>query len=386
MCSVTTVPFVDLKAQLDTIRDDVKRALNNALESMDLMLGPNVTAFESELAALCSVDHAIGVGSGTDALYLALRACDVGPGDEVITVSASFFATAEAILMTGARPVFVDVDPVTYTLDPSQIRAAITPLTRAIVPVHLYGQMADMPAIMDIARQHNLRVVEDACQAHGAEDRGGRAGSLGDVAAFSFYMSKNLGAYGEAGAVTTNDEQIADRVRLLRNHGSRRKYEHLDVGINSRLDELQAAVLRVKLRHLEDWNARRRLHAQRYTALLDGLDVVAPVTRPGAEHVFHLYVIQVPALIRNDLQQALAGRGVATGVHYPIPIHQQPAMRATPGRHASLSVTEALAPRILSLPMYPELEPAQIEYVVDCIRETHPRLARTGMALSAVQA
>jgi dTDP-4-amino-4,6-dideoxygalactose transaminase len=360
------------------LRDEINAAVRDAFDSMELVLGPNVRAFESELAAYCGAQHAIGVGSGTDALYLALRACDIGRGDEVITASNSFIATAAAIVFAGATPVFVDVDPGTQTIDPARIRAAITLKTKAIVPVHLFGQVADMPAILEIAQEHGLRVIEDACQAHGATCEGRPAGSIGDVAAFSFYMSKNLGAYGEAGAVTTNSNEIAERVRRLRDHGSVRKYEHLELGMNSRLDEVQAAVLRVKLRHLTEWNARRRQHAERYTAALDGLDIVLPTTRPGSEHVFHLYVIQAPPGSRDTLQRTLAARGVATGIHYPVPIHQQPAMQRTIYGATDLPITEALAPLILSLPMYPELEDAQIQYVADCIREALPRPVRVG--------
>jgi len=366
------IPFVDLKAQYAALREEIGVALDDALDSMELILGPNVRAFESELAAFCGVRHAIGVGSGTDALYLALRACDVGRGDEVITGSNSFIATAAAIVLAGAVPVFVDVDPDTQTLDPDRIRAAITLKTRAIVPVHLFGQMADMPAILDIAREHDLRVIEDACQAH--------------AAAFSFYVSKNLGAYGEAGAITTGSDQIAERVRRLRDHGSVRKYEHLALGMNSRLDELQAAVLRVKMRHLAEWNVRRRQHAAKYAAALDGLDVMLPTTARGNEHVFHLYVIQAPPGQRDELQRALAARGVATGIHYPIPIHQQPAMQRTIYGGSDLPVTEALAPRILSLPMYPELQDAQVQYVADCIRDALPRPASIGSVVAAGRA
>jgi dTDP-4-amino-4,6-dideoxygalactose transaminase len=363
------VPLVDLKAQFRSIQEDVLAALAEALDGMDLFLGPNVRAFEAEFAAYCRAQHAIGVGSGTDALYLALKACGVGPGDEVITVPYTFFATAEAIRMLGAVPVFVDVDPETYTLDPAKLPAAITRRTRAIVPVHLYGQMADMEAICAIARRHGLVVVEDACQAHGAWDRGQRAGSVGDAAAFSFYMSKNLGAYGEAGAVTTNSRAIAEAVRILRDHGSGRKYEHQELGVNSRLDELQAAILRVKLRQLDEWNAKRRAHAATYGQLLAGLPIGLPVTRPGATHVYHLYVIRLRD--RDRVRHALADRGVSTGVHYPIPIHRQAAFEGGTGFIAGdLSVAEGLCEGVLSLPMYPELEPEQITSVATCLRES----------------
>jgi dTDP-4-amino-4,6-dideoxygalactose transaminase len=374
------IPFVDLKSQYAALRDEITAAISGALESMDLILGPNVEAFESELAAFCGVEHAIGVGSGTDALYLALRACDIGRGDEVITVSNSFVATASAILMTGATPVFVDADPRTYTIDPARIRAAVTTKTRAIVPVHLYGRLADMSAVLAIAREHGLRIIEDACQAHGAEDDLGRAGGIGDVAAFSFYMSKNLGAYGEAGAVTTRDPRIAERVRRLRNHGSVRRYEHLEVGANARLDELQAAVLRVKLRHLETWNHRRRQHAARYDEALVELDVVPPAPAGKADHVYHLYVIQVPAASRDQIQKALGARNIASGIHYPIPIHQQPAMQRTVYGCGDMTVTEALAPRILSLPIYPELDGERIRYVADAVRDALPRPVQVQVA------
>ncbi|MDP9380527.1 MAG: DegT/DnrJ/EryC1/StrS family aminotransferase [Chloroflexota bacterium] len=360
------VPFVDLKAQYRTIRGEVQRAIDESLESMDLLLGPNVRGFEVEFAAYCGAQHAIGVANGTDALYLALRACGIGQGDEVITVSHSFIATAEAIVQLGAIPVYVDVDPETYTLDPSKLQAAIGPRARAIIPVHLYGQMADMDAIMPIARQHGLVVIEDACQAHGAQIHGRRAGSIGDAAAFSFYMGKNLGAYGDAGAVTTNSKAIAECVRVLRDHGSSRKYHHEEMGINSRLDELQAAVLRIKLRRLDEWNGQRQAHAEVYARLLEDVDVRLPVTRPGLTHVFHLYVVQTEN--RDEVRRALGDLGVASGVHYPIPIHRQTASQGVGRVAGSLRVTEMLSKRILSLPMYSELEQVQLSYVADHLR------------------
>jgi dTDP-4-amino-4,6-dideoxygalactose transaminase len=361
------VPFVDLKAQYQLIKEEVRPALDDVLQSMDLMLGPHVRAFEAEFATYCRSRYAVGVGSGTDALHLALRACGVAPGDEVITVSHSFFATTEAIMLLGAVPVYVDVDPNTYTMDPALIEAAISPRTRAILPVHLYGQMADMDAIMAIARRHGLAVIEDACQAHGAEDKGQRAGSIGDAAAFSFYMSKNLGAYGDGGAVTTNSRAVADAVRLLRDHGSAKKYEHQEMGLNSRLDEMQAAILRVKLRHLERWNQARVAHAQAYAQALEEAFVEVPTVRAGASHVFHLYVVQADG--RDRLREVLADRGVATGVHYPLPIHMQQASAGCGRISGNLRVTETLAQRIVSLPMYAELTTEQIHYVATCIRE-----------------
>jgi dTDP-4-amino-4,6-dideoxygalactose transaminase len=360
-----SVPFVDLRAQYRAIQKETIAGLLDTLDSMDLLLGPNVRAFEAEFAAYCQAKYAVGVGNGTDALYLALRACGVRAGDEVITVSHTFFATAEAIVQLGAVPVFVDVDPNTLTMDPERLPAAISPRTRAIVPVHLYGQMADMDAIMGIARPRGLVVVEDACQAHGAEDHGRRAGSMGDAAAFSFYMSKNLGAYGDGGAVTTSSRAIADEIRVLRDHGSSRKYEHDEFGVNSRLDEIQAVVLRTKLRYLDSWNESRRANAETYRQLLAGLAVQPPIERPETRHVFHLFVVQSDD--RDWIKSSLQDRGVSTGVHYPIPVHRQPACRGVGRIAGSLEVTESLSSRILSLPMYAELEPQQLVYVAGCL-------------------
>ena len=361
------VPFVDLKAQYAPIRDELLAAISSVLDSMDLVLGANVRAFEEEFARYCNAKHAVGLNSGTDALALALRACGIGPGDEVITASNSFIATAEAIVSLGAVPIFVDVDPDTYTLDPVWLEPAINRRTRAIVPVHLYGQMADMPAIMQIARKHDLKVIEDACQAHGAEDRGKRAGSVGDAAAFSFYASKNLGAYGDAGAVTTNSAVLADRIRVLRDHGSSRKYEHEEMGVNSRLDEIHAAMLRVKLRLLDQWNDQRIANARAYAELLADMNVTRPVTRAGAKHVFHLYVVRTEN--RDGVRAALTERGISTGIHYPTPIHLQPASRGVGRVEGDLRVTERQASQILSLPMYAELTLEQIEYVAAGLRE-----------------
>jgi dTDP-4-amino-4,6-dideoxygalactose transaminase len=365
---MTDIPLVDLRAQFFALRTELEPSIRNVLESMDLMLGPESRAFEQEFADYCRTSSAVGVGSGTDALYLALRAHGVGPGDEVITVANTFFATAEAIVQIGAVPVFVDVDPEFYTMDPTRLEAAITPRTRAVIPVHLYGQMADMDAIVAIARRHDLVVIEDACQAHGAEVHGRRAGSIGDSAAFSFYMSKNLGAYGEAGALTSNSGSIIQTVRRLRNHGGEEKYRHSEVGVNSRLDEVQAAILRVKLAHLDRWNTWRSAHASLYGSLLRDTDVVIPAVRPDTRHVFHLYVVQVPAGSRDQIRESLDSDGVATGVHYPIPLHLQPALNGVARVTGTLTVTEALASRIVSLPMYPELEAGQIERVVASLK------------------
>jgi dTDP-4-amino-4,6-dideoxygalactose transaminase len=359
------VPFVDLKAQHRAIRDEVQAAFDEVMSRMDFVLGTNLRAFEAEYAAYCQSKYAIGVANGTDALFLALRACGVGPGDEVITVSHSFIATVEAIIMLGATPVYVDIDPETYTLDPVKLPEALSSRTRAIVPVHLYGQMADMDPIMTFARQHGLAVIEDACQAHGADDRGRRAGSLGDAAAFSFYPSKNLGAYGDGGAVTTNSRAVAEHVRLLRDHGSAKKYEHQEFGWNSRLDEMQAAFLRTKLSLLDFWNEQRRQHANRYDELLADLSIRTPKVREGTRHVYHLYVVEADG--RDFGREMLNDLGIATGIHYPTPIHLQQAAQGVGRIAGSLRVTERMARRVLSLPMYAELEEAQLSYVASSL-------------------
>lgn len=361
------VPFADLKAQYRAIQRDVLTTILETLDGMELTLGPTVRAFETELAAFCRARHAIGVGSGTDALYLALRACGIRRGDEVITVALSSIATAAAIVHLGAVPVFVDVDAATYTLDPSLLEAAIGERTRAIVPVHLYGQLADMDAIVRVAQRHGLVVVEDASHAPGAEDRGRRAGSIGDAAAFSLGVSANLGAYGDAGAVTTNSRAISEEIRLLRDHGAAGEHEHKEMAVNSRLDEVQAAILRVKLQSLEAWTERRRLHAASYARLLSQPNVQLPRSRPRTDHAYHLYVVQVNG--RDRVRQALVDRGVAAHVHYPVPIHRQPAAAGVSRISGDLRVTDAVAARVLSLPIYPELEPQQLAYVASCLEE-----------------
>lgn len=360
------IPLVDLKAQYRPLKAEIERAWAEVLDSMHLFLGPNLRAFEHEFAEYCGVNHAIGVSDGTAALHLALRACDIGPGDEVITVANTFIATLEAICLVGAVPVFVDVDPVTYTMDITQIESRITPRTRAILPVHLYGQCADMDPILEIARKWNLYVIEDACQAHGAEYKGRKAGSMGTLAAFSFYFSKNLGAYGEGGMVTTQDAEIARRVRILRDHGSEKRYEHESLGLNGRLDELQAAALRIKLPCLDEWNNRRRENAAIYNTALEGCGVERPVELVGCRHVYHLYVIRTRD--RDALRDHLTNRGIGTGIHYPIPCHLQPPYRKYGFGPGSLPVTEAAAGEILSLPMYAELTQEQILKVAAEIR------------------
>src|SRR6266700_6726734 len=319
------IPLVDLSAQFRPIKQEVMRAIEDVLDDMHLFLGPNTQAFEEEFAAYCGVPFCITVANGTDALHLALRAAGVGPGDEVITVAHTFFASTEAIVMAGATPVYVDTDPRTYLIDVDQIEARITSRTRAIMPVHLYGQMDDMDAIMDSAARHDLVVIEDAAQAHGAEYKSRKAGSIGQLGCFSFYYSKNLGAYGESGAVVTSDPELARRLRLLRDHGSEHRYHHAEYGFNSRMDEIQAAVLRIKLRHLDVWNARRRERAATYDRLLATANVGLPVTAADRSHIFYVYVIR--SAERDALQRRLAEGEIGTGVHFPIPIHLQPATR-----------------------------------------------------------
>lgn len=365
--TATPIPFVDLRAQYEPLRDEILGAVAEVLDGMHLFLGPNQQAFEREFAEYCGTAEAIGVSNGTDAIELALRALGIGAGDEVITQPNSFIATAEAISAVGATPVFVDVDINTSTLDPLLLETAITPRTKAIIPVHLYGRPADMPAIVEIARRHGVTVIEDACQAHGATLNGRRAGSLGDLACFSFYFSKNLGAYGEGGAVTTNDPELAGKVRLYRDHGSRVRYQHEVVGRNARLDEIQAAILRIKLRHLDDWNQQRRANAAKLSAALAGTSLVLPV--PGGDtvrEVFHLYVVCHPN--RDALKDFLTERGIGTGIHYPLPIHLQPAYSSLGYRPGSFPVTEQLAPQILSLPMYAELTDDHIARIADAVR------------------
>ncbi|MDZ7374227.1 MAG: DegT/DnrJ/EryC1/StrS family aminotransferase [candidate division KSB1 bacterium] len=360
------IPLVDLKAQYQTIQAEIDDAIHRVIEKTAFILGEEVEAFEKEFAAYCGAEYCVGVASGTAALHLALLACGVGPGDEVITTPFTFIATAEAITHCGARPVFVDIDPETCLLDPGKVEAAITPSTKAILPVHLYGQPADMDPIRDIARRHGLRVVEDAAQAHGAEYRGKRAGTLGDVACFSFFPGKNLGAYGDGGAVVTNDPEIARKVRRLRDHGRESKYEHLEIGFGERLDALQAAILRAKLRHLEEWTEARRRHAAHYDRLLPGNGLVRVRTQTDVRHVYHLYVVRTPQ--RDALLEHLRRQGIGAGVHYPIPLHLQPAY-AKDYRGQTFPAAEAAAKEVLSLPLYPELATEQVEYVAGAVRE-----------------
>ncbi len=361
------IPLVGLKAQYATIQREVDAAIRRVVDNQSFILGKEVSDFENAFAQFIGATDAVGVASGTAALQLALEALGVGPGDEVIAPSHTFIATAEAISHTGAVPVFVDVDPDTYLIDPARVEAAITPRTRALIPVHLYGQPAPMAALLEIARRHRLAIVEDAAQAHGAEDQGGRCGILGDLGCFSFFPGKNLGAYGDAGAVTGKDPELLTKVRKLRNHGRLGKYEHELIGFGERIDALQAAVLGAKLPHLEAWTEARRSHARRYNELLSGCDVVIPEERPGVRHVYHLYVIRVKG--RDEVLARLESKGVEAGVHYPIPLHRQPAYRGLVPAGLSLPVTERLVGEIVSLPMYPELTDEQISYVAEAVKE-----------------
>ncbi|MBA2370164.1 MAG: DegT/DnrJ/EryC1/StrS family aminotransferase [Chloroflexi bacterium] len=363
------IPLVDLKAQYATIRDEVLPAIEDVLEGMQLTIGPNVRAFDEEFAAFCGTKHSIGVGSGTDALQLVIRALGVTNGDEVITVSHTFFATVEAILYANARPVLVDIDEKTLNISLEAIAAAITPRTKVIMPVHLYGRTVDMKPILALARERNIQVIEDACQAHGATlDVGGRAGSTGAAGCFSFYCSKNLGAYGEAGAITTNDDRLAAELRSLREHGQSTRYYHPIVGYNARLDEIQAAILRIKLRRLEGWNARRLAIAKHYDQVLADTEIIRPEIPDDGRHVFHCYVVRVPGQGRDAFRDALAADGIGTGIHYPVPIHLQEAAHFLGYRKGDLPVTEKVAPEVVSLPMYPELTDAQVETVADAVK------------------
>jgi len=360
------IPLVDLRKQYAPLKEEILGGIEHVLDGMCLFLGENVQGLENEFARFCGAHYGIGVSDGTAALNIILRAMDVGAGDEVITVSHTFIATAEAILLAGARPVFVDIHPATYLMDVAQVESKITPRTRAILPVHLYGQPVDMAPLLELASRHSLRVIEDACQAHGAEYKGRRTGGLGDAAAFSFYYSKNLGAYGEGGFITTDDGELARRIRMIRDHGSERRYYHDVIGFNGRLDELQAVVLRAKLPHLEAWNEQRRRHASHYNQLLQGTSVVTPVECPDNRHVYHLYVIRAPR--RDELQAFLKSRGIFSGIHYPIPVHLQHAMSCLDYKPGDFPVTERVTGEILSLPMYAELTDEEIEQVADTIK------------------
>ncbi len=364
----TTVPFVDLERIHLPLRSEIDAAIAGVVDSSAFIQGPEVGAFEREWAAYCGAEHGVGVASGTCAIGLALEALEIGPGDEVIVPALTFIASVLPVLRLGATPVFVDSDHATATIDPAAANAAVTSRTKAIIAVHLYGQPADMDALQAIADPAGIALLEDAAQAHGARYRGRRTGTFGRAACFSFYPSKNLGAFGDAGAVVTNDAELADRVRLLRDLGQARKYEHVLLGHNERLDTLQAAVLRCKLEHLDRWNESRRAAAELYAEALSGLNVELPVVADDREHVWHLYVIR--RADRDDLRSALAERRVATGVHYPLPLHLEPSLAFLSHRRGDFPVAEDWASRGLSLPMFADIEASEIARVAAALRDT----------------
>jgi dTDP-4-amino-4,6-dideoxygalactose transaminase len=360
------IPILDLKPQYESIKDEIDAAIAGVLESGQFILGPAVRDLEQKVAAYCGCKYGVGVASGTDALRLTLTALGIGPGDEVITTPFTFIATANTISHCGARPVFVDIDPRTYNIDPPAIEAAITERTKAIVAVHLYGQPADMDPIMELAGAHGLYVIEDAAQAIGARYKGWRVGSIGHVGCLSFYPTKNLGAYGDGGMVVTNDAALAEKVDVLRRQGSKKKYQAEVLGFNSRLDTLQAAILGVKLKYLDGWNEARRRVAQRYNDLLAGLPVTSPYESPDAYHVYHQYTIRAPQ--RDALAAYLKERGVGTMIYYPVPLHRQELYASLGYSEGSLPVSEVASREVLSLPMYPELTEAQQTSIVRAIR------------------
>jgi dTDP-4-amino-4,6-dideoxygalactose transaminase len=356
------VPFLDLKAQHEQVKPQIDAAVMRVIDSAQFVLGPEVAAFEERFAAYCGVKYCAALNSGTSALHLALIAAGIGPGDEVITVSMTFVATTAAILYCGAKPVFVDVDPNTWTMDPNLIEAAITPRTKAILPVHLHGLMADMDPIMELARRHDLVVIEDAAQSHGAEYKGRRAGSIGDIGCFSFYPGKNLGAYGEGGAVVTNNPDLARKVALLRDWGQESKYNHVVAGYNYRMDGIQGAVLNVKMQYIEAWTEARRRVAADYDRLLAKSGYNRPASPSHCRHVYHVYAVALSH--RDDVQKTLQAEGIATGIHYPVPVHLQKAYADLKYKPGDFPVTESLAGRFLSLPIYAELRPEQVLEVV----------------------
>jgi dTDP-4-amino-4,6-dideoxygalactose transaminase len=364
------IPFVDLKAQYDSIKDEIDEAIQNVLNTTSFIMGEELRKFEEEFAQFCDVKYAIGVANGSDALILALRACAIGEGDEAITVPHTFIATTEAISNVGGKVVFVDIDPKTYTIDVSEIEEKINEKTKTIIPVSLYGQPADMDPIMRLAKKYNLKVIEDAAQAHGAEYKGEKVSSIGDVTCFSFYPGKNLGAYGDAGMVVTNNEEVAEKVKLFRNHGRiTKKYEHEIEGYSSRLDNLQASILRVKLKYLDKWNDMRRKNAKKYNELLNNIGgIITPYEAEYAKHVYHLYVIRVVKEGRDELREELRSKGIATGIHYPIPLHLQPAYNHLGYKKGDFSITEECSQEIISLPMFAELSDEQIDEVVNLIK------------------
>ncbi|MGO7864080.1 DegT/DnrJ/EryC1/StrS family aminotransferase [Rhizobium ruizarguesonis] len=364
------IPFLDLKAQYQSIKSEIDAAVLGVLASGQYILGEEVARLEQEFADYCNVKHAIAVNTGTSALHLSLLAAGVGPGDEVITVPFTFVATVSAICYAGARPVFVDVEPVTLTMDPSQLEAKITPRTKAIVPVHLYGQMADMDAIKAVADHHGIAVIEDACQAHGAQYKGARAGSIGTSGCFSFYPGKNLGACGEGGMVVTNSDDQAKTMRMLRDWGQEQRYHHLLKGFNYRMDAIQGAILRIKLRHLEAWTEARRAHGRRYSLLLGGsANLRTPVEITDRRHVYHVYAIR--SRDRDQLQRVLSEEGIQSGLHYPIPVHLQKAHADLGYKAGDFPISEAAAREVLSLPIYPEMPAWHVDQVAAALENTY---------------
>lgn len=359
------IPMVDLKRQYARLKKEIDQAVGEVLEQTQFILGPNVAALETEVAAYHHLPYAVGVANGTDALLLALRACDIGPGDEVITTPFTFIATAEVVALVGARPVFVDICPDTLNIDPGKIAAKISARTKAIIPVHLFGHPADMAPIMDLAQKHHLKVIEDCAQAFGATYQGRAAGTMGDAGCFSFFPSKNLGCYGDGGMVITRDKEIAAKIKMLRNHGSAVRYYHSEVGYNSRLDEIQAAILRVKLPLINAANEARRSNAAQYCSAINRKDLVLPTERPDCRHVYHQFTLRVPD--RQVVAEALAKAGIASAVYYPVPLHQQEAFLKMYHWEESLNVSETCAREVLSLPMFPELTPEEIGQIADVI-------------------
>jgi len=359
------IPLVDLKAQYLSIKEEIDEAIQRVLNKCNFIMGDEVKIFEEELASFCSAKYAVGVSSGTDALLLALKAINIQPGDEVITVPNTFIATTEAITMAGGKIKFVDIDEETFNIDTNKIESAITNKTRAILPVHLYGQPANMDPIIDLSKKYNLKVIEDAAQAHGAEYNNKRVGALGDIGIFSFYPGKNLGAYGDAGAVVTNDPNISHKIAMLRNHGRTKKYEHEYEGYNCRLDTLQAAILRVKLKYINSWNEARRNHAYSYRRLLQNTDIILPTEQKVSKHIYHIFAVKTAD--RDNLLNKLKNEGIGAGIHYPIPLHLQPAYRYLGYKSGDFSTTEKCAREIISLPMYPELDEVKIKKVAEAV-------------------
>lgn len=362
-----SIPLLDLKAQYLTIKEDIDQAIQRVLDSSKFVLGPEMNAFEKDMAAYCGVKEAVAVGNGTDALVLSLRALGVGPGDEVITTPFTFFASAETVAALGATPVFVDIDPVTLNMDLDQLEAKITPRTKAIIPVHIFGQMIDVERVMEIAARHDLKVIEDAAQAIGANYRGRKAGSIGNAGTFSFFPTKNLGAYGDAGMIVTDDEDLAAHLRMLRFHGCKTKYYHDEIGYNSRMDEMQAAILRVKFQHIDEWNTARREKGEIYNALLAGLPLTLPGVDPAGTPVYHLYVLRTDK--REEIMAALKENGIGTAIYYPVPLHLQNVFKDLGCKEGDFPVAEKACSQAMALPCFPELTREQQEEIVKVVKE-----------------